>query len=441
MRHMTSQQVVRELRDVLDKTQQGVIKSTCNNYLCVLRNDPLMQGMVRFNILSQRIDLVKQLWWDKDNVTMTDGDLDFLYAYLEINYSLSNEKMMEKAIRVIASSYKYHPIQEYLKKLTWDGEYRIRYVLKKYLGADDSELVYQCLLHFLIGAIKRVFEPGCKYEEMLCLVGSQGAGKSTFFRFLAIKDDWFLDDLKKLDDDKVYSRLQGHWIIEMGEMIGTINAKSNEEIKSFLSRNKDSYRIPYQQYSEDRSRQCVFAGTTNTKRFLPFDRSGARRFLPIEIHAEQAEVHLMENEQESRAYIDQVWAEAMTIYQSGKFSMKFSDDIQKQLDQYRQTFMQEDTKAGLIQSWLDDYQGNYVCSQMLYKEALKNFDQPQKWATNEICEIMDTRITGWKEGPTHRFKKEGYGTQRSWIRDDVNRNEDTEFRKLTETEQMTLPFH
>jgi len=36
---------------------------------------------------------------------------------------------------------------------------------------------------------------------MLCLVGGQGAGKSTFFRFLACKDEWFSDDLKKIDDD------------------------------------------------------------------------------------------------------------------------------------------------------------------------------------------------------------------------------------------------
>ena len=54
---------------------------------------------------------------------------------------------------------------------------------------------------------------------MLCLVGGQGAGKSTFFRLLAVKDEWFSDDLRKLDDDNVYRKLQGHWIIEMSEMI------------------------------------------------------------------------------------------------------------------------------------------------------------------------------------------------------------------------------
>ena len=47
------------------------------------------------------------------------------------------------------------------------------------------------------------------------------------------KDEWFSDDLRKLDDDNVYRKLQGHWIIEMSEMIATANAKSIEEIKSF----------------------------------------------------------------------------------------------------------------------------------------------------------------------------------------------------------------
>jgi len=63
--------------------------------------------------------------------------------------------------------------------------------------------VEEMLKHFLLGAIRRVFRPGSKYEEMLCLVGGQGAGKSTFFRLLAIRDEWFSDDLKKLDDDRV----------------------------------------------------------------------------------------------------------------------------------------------------------------------------------------------------------------------------------------------
>ena len=75
----------------------------------------------------------------------------------------------------------------------------------------------------------------------------------------------------------------------MPEMIATISARNNEEIKSFLTRQKDTYRDPYAKYEEDRKRQCVFAGSTNTRRFIPFDRTGARRFLPIAIDSSKAE--------------------------------------------------------------------------------------------------------------------------------------------------------
>lgn len=115
----------------------------------------------------------------------------------------------------------------------------------------------------------------------------------------------------------IHEHLRGHWIIEMPEMIATISARNNnEEIKSFLTRQKDTYRDPYAKYEEDRRRQCVFAGSTNTRQFIPFDRTGARRFLPIAIDNSKAEKHILDDEEEARAYFDQLWAEAMVIYWS-----------------------------------------------------------------------------------------------------------------------------
>lgn len=133
------------------------------------------------------------------------------------------------------------------------------------------------------GAIRRVFHPGCKYEEILCLVGGQGIGKSTLIRFLAMADEWFSDDIRRLDDDKIFQRLVGHWIIEMSEMLATNNAKSVEESRSFFSRQKDTYRVPYESQPRDRQRQCVFAGTSNSMDFLPLDRArvAAFRYSPL----------------------------------------------------------------------------------------------------------------------------------------------------------------
>jgi predicted P-loop ATPase len=90
------------------------------------------------------------------------------------------------------------------------------------------------------------------------------------------------------------------------------------------------------------------AAASNTLDFLPLDRTGNRRFLPVMVHPERAEVHILEDEAASRAYIDQMWAEAMTIYRSGSFQADLSKEMNKDLRELQKQFMPEDTKAGLI---------------------------------------------------------------------------------------------
>ena len=306
-------------------------------------------------------------------------------------------------------------------------------------------MLYVVFSLFLLGAISRAFQPGCKFEIMLCLVGGQGAGKSTFFRLLAVRDEWFSDDLRKLDDDNVYRKLQGHWIIEMSEMMATANAKSIEEIKSFLIRQKEVDKIPYETHPADRPRQCVFGGTSNALDFLPLDRSGNRRFIPVMVYPEQAEVHILEDEAASRAYIGQMWAEAMEIYRSGRFKLAFSPAMQRYLKEHQRDFMPEDTKAGMIQAYLDKYTGSMVCSKQLYKEALNHtFDEPKQWEIREINEIMNQCISGWRYFPNPRMFSE-YGRQKGWERenpatDSGNPSEKTMDGFVEVAEQMEIPF-
>ncbi len=269
-------------------------------------------------------------------------------------------------------------------------------------------------------------------------------GEDRIFMNYEIQDEWFSDDLKKLDDDKVFAKLQGHWIIEMSEILATSNAKSIEEIRSFISRQKETYRTPYETQPKDRLRQCVFGGSSNTLDFLPLDRAGNRRFLPVMIYPEKAEVHILEDEAASRGYLLQVWAEAMTIYRSGEYSMKFSKEIQKQLVEVQKDFMPEDTEAGQIQGFLEHYTGNVVCSKQLFKEALGHaFEEPKRWQLHNIKEIMNTVVTGWKPFSNPRMFA-GYGRQRGWERE-ISGNElpDNEggFVELSEEEvrQLELP--
>ena len=175
---------------------------------------------------------------------MTDTDMKYIRLYLEKTYGLTSEKKIADAADLAADANSYHPIRDYLNGLVWDGERAYPLLPAALSGSRYGPTTLPIADTRSRVAIHRAFCSGCKFEVMLCLVGGQGAGKSTFFRLLAVKDEWFSDDLRKLDDDNVYRKLQGHWIIEMSEMIATANAKSIEEIKSFLSRQKEVYKIP-----------------------------------------------------------------------------------------------------------------------------------------------------------------------------------------------------
>ena len=408
---LAPEQSVDEVRESLSVTEKGQPANTIGNCRTVFCHDPLLRGAIRLNLLTDRVDIVRDLGWRRNTSALTDTDVKYLLLYFEQTYGLTSEKKMTAALSIVANENCYHPIQDVLGGLVWDGTPRIRSCLHHFLGADESDYVEEMLKHFLLGAIR---------------------------------DEWFSDDLKKLDDDRVYLKLQGHWIIEMSEMLATSSAKSIEEIRSFISRQKETYRTPYEAQPKDRLRQCVFGGSSNTLDFLPLDRAGNRRFLPIMIYPENAEVHILEDEDASRAYLLQVWAEAMTIYRSGHYSMKFSKSIQRQLVEVQKDFMPEDTEAGQIQGFLEHYTGSMVCSKQLFKEALGHtYDEPKRWQLHNINEIMNTVVTGWKPFSNPRMFA-GYGRQRGWERDvsgnELPGNEDG-FVELSEEEcrQLEMP--
>ena len=441
MNAMQPPQSVEEIKAGLETTEKGGVRQSIRNCLTVFQRDPLLSGAIAYNILTERTDIIKPIGYRRTGTAITDTDMNYLLLYLEETYGLTSEKKIAAAIGIVANENGYHPIRDYLNGRTE----RIRTCLHHFLGADSDQYTYEALRLFLLGAIHRAFHPGCKFEVMLCLVGGQGAGKSTFFRLLAVKDEWFSDDLRKLDDDNVYRKLQGHWIIEMSEMIATANAKSIEEIKSFLSRQKEVYKIPYETHPEDSLRQCVFGGTSNALDFLPLDRSGNRRFLPIMVYPEQAEVHILDDEAASRSYMEQLWAEAMTIFRSGAFKLSFSPKMVRYLKEHQRDFMPEDTKAGMIQAFLDRYTGSMVCSKQLFREALNHpFDEPKQWEIREVNDIMNHCVTGWHYFSNPRMFPE-YGRQKGWERetkatDSGNPSEKTMDGFVEVTEQMELPF-
>lgn len=426
---------IEQVKRMLSMDEKGRIFQSIDNCMLILQYDPILSHAICYNDLTGKIDITKDLGWGKsDSGGIRDVDENQIEWYMERTYGIRNYPAIGKALNIIASQNHFHPIKDYLEALEWDGVSRIAEVLPKYLGAEKCDYTTEVMTLLMQAMIHRLYEPGCKFEIMVCLVGGQGAGKSTLFRLLAIKDEWFSDDISRLGDENVYRRLQGHWLLEMPEMLGTVNAKTVEEIKAFLSRQKDNYKVPYERHPEDRPRQCVFVGASNTLDFLPLDRTGNRRFAPIMIHAEQVEKHILADEKESRDYIMQLWAEMMVLYRSTKYhKLKLSSATEEYLKNMQKEFMPEDTKVGIIQEWLDNCEEDYVCSLMIYREALKHeYEEPKQYEIREINDIMNHSVEGWVKAPQHRFKE--YGRQTGWRR----ATDDNGF--ISVADDMKLPF-
>jgi hypothetical protein len=78
-----------------------------------------------------------------------------------------------------------HPVRDYLEGLKWDGRQRAGSWLVDYLGADDTPLHRAMGELVLMAAVRRVRQPGAKFDSILVLEGRQGSGKSTAINILA----------------------------------------------------------------------------------------------------------------------------------------------------------------------------------------------------------------------------------------------------------------
>jgi predicted P-loop ATPase len=359
-----------------------------------------MKGRLRWNDLTSRIE------WDGEPIEL-EGSLT--YRFLEEFNIDAYESVIVDGLKYEAMKNRYHPVREYLTRCTALETMDLDNLSDRYFGTNEP--FYNILVKkWLIGAVARVFEPGCKFDEALILRGSQGAMKSTFFATLG--GDWFDDSFgSNIESAKGLMTLHRSWIQEWAEF-GRVSKKYDfDTIKGFLSRKTDRFVRQYGRESVDHPRMSVMCGSTNETVFLK-DATGDRRFWIVEIpEGWKIPIALVESER------DRLWGAAVKAYRAGesRFLGEEEYNIHKGLNEQ---FRDIDEWESVIVKFLDNRGiGRFSVLRILMECLEFTIDKIDDKSKNRVQRCLQ-RLNCLSLGSRHETEWDG-AKRRVWERPEV----------------------
>lgn len=249
---------------------------------------------------------------------LDDGAMTRLWLAIDEQFKFRPQiEFFDRVLSDYARRNAFHPVIDYLGGLRWDGVGRIDRWLTTYGGAAENAYTSAVGALMLVAAVRRVRQPGVKFDEMLVLESAQGKDKSSALKVLAVRDEWFTDDLPlNAEGKRVIEAFAGKWIVEAGELKG-MKQGGAAHLKSFLSRTHDRGRLSYDRREREVGRQVVIFGTTNDGKYLR-DTTGNRRFWPVAVG--MFDIDALRRDR------DQLWAEA-AAREAGGASIRLSKDL------------------------------------------------------------------------------------------------------------------
>lgn len=322
--------------------------------------------------------------------------------------------MIYDAIIKVAKENTFDSASDYVKSIKWDGEARLDQWLTYTYGTPNDAYHKAVASNWLKGLIKRIVEPGCKFDYVLVLEGEQGSKKSTSLHVLG--GNWHVETTMSTDSKDFFMQMQGKAIVEFSEG-ETLSRTEVKRMKAIITMQSDKYRPPYERVSQDFPRRCVFAMTTNQEEYLK-DETGNRRWLPIKVMLPQANVEWLKQNR------DQLFAEAYhrvvvkeeTVYEFPK------DETEAQQQARRITDPNTEIIVGWYYNTLDQAGRDHgITVHQVYTQALGNVfgKELTKWQEMNIIDVLKTtlrldkrkcmvagvRATRWYELPENKLNR------------------------------------
>ena len=286
----------------------GELTGCLANVHDILKHDPEWQGVIAYNEFSLRTVKRKPAPSGGDASDWGDADDTRAAMWLTRKYGITpSSDIVAKAVETLADGNRWNPVLEWLQSLKWDETKRLNTWLATAGGVVDSKYTRRVAAWWLMGAVKRVLQPGCKFDYCLVLQGEQGKGKSTIFSILG--GEWFGDTELDFGNKDSIALLAGKLIYEFPEL-GALARADERRQKAFLTRQQDEYRPVYGRRITRAPRQVVFGGSTNEWEWNK-DPTGGRRFWPVTCVGELDHAWL-------REWRDQLFAEAYVRVQAGE---------------------------------------------------------------------------------------------------------------------------
>jgi predicted P-loop ATPase len=355
-----------------DISDSGALQKTMANVCNFLITNGL-DKIIAHNTFNGDIEFTSNPPWQvgkRQSQFMDDTDLILCRSFLSNVCRLDVKKeMIADSLESLAYKNKVHPVREYLQSLKWDGTERINKFLPTYTGCDDNDYTREAGEKFLCAAVKRVFNPGCKFDYILVLEGSQGTFKSTFVETLAGK--WYGDVDITSNNKDIIDYMRGIWINEVSEM-AYLYKKETNALKGFITRKVDRVRLAYDRRRKDFPRQWLLMGTMNPTGDNTYnnDDTGARRYWSIKC---PGKINIDQLKQDR----DQIWAEAYIKAQTTKLVLSEAAEQIARGEQEKRT-AKDDSYTQLIKEYLDrpDVKLSKVTMVMICQNAL-SFPTPQ----------------------------------------------------------------